>query len=131
MTKKRTFFSPGGFTLFEIMVVVMIVGLLLAIALPNLIEARNRARRDICISNQKIIFTAATMYNIDNPEGLQSLNDAERLQALIDNGYLRGQKWTECPASNDDDYDDYTIIFENGIVSDVECDEWPVQHKWP
>jgi len=59
------------------------------------------------------------------------MGDAEKLGSLTARGYLRGNKWAECPASRDASYDDYDIIMENGIVSDVECKVRPSEHKWP
>lgn len=68
-----------GFTLIEIMVVVVIIGLLAAIVAPNLIgnidtAAINRARQDI-----RSIETALNLYRLDNfrypstEDGLQAL----------------------------------------------------------
>ena len=56
------FFRPknqkAGFTLVEIMIVVLIIGILLAIAIPNFVAARESARAKSCVGNLKQIDSA-------------------------------------------------------------------------
>lgn len=53
---------PQSFTLVEIMIVVAIIGLLAAIALPSFINARNTSRRNACINNLRQIDSAKEQY---------------------------------------------------------------------
>src|SRR5713226_7418134 len=55
-----------GFTLVEIMIVVLIIGILLAIAVPNFIKARETSRTKSCIANLKQIDAATEQWAMDN-----------------------------------------------------------------
>ncbi len=55
-----------GFTLLEIMVVVSLIGLLAAISIPNLIRARSRSQKNVCISNLRQIDAAKQQWAMEN-----------------------------------------------------------------
>jgi len=55
-----------GFTLVEIMIVVLIIGVLLAIAVPNFITARTNSRTQTCIANLKQIDTGKEQFAMAN-----------------------------------------------------------------
>jgi len=55
-----------GFTLVEIMIVVLIIGILLAIAVPNFIRARETSRAKSCVANLKQIESAKEQWAMDN-----------------------------------------------------------------
>jgi prepilin-type N-terminal cleavage/methylation domain-containing protein len=58
-----------GFTLVEIMIVVLIIGILLAIAVPNFINARERSRANACRSNLRQIQAAKEQWAMANNQG--------------------------------------------------------------
>jgi prepilin-type N-terminal cleavage/methylation domain-containing protein len=60
--KKNT---KKGFTLVEIMIVVLIIGILMAIAVPNFIQARSTSRKNSCIANLKQIDSAKEQYAME------------------------------------------------------------------
>lgn len=54
-----------AFTLVEIMIVVAIIGLLVAIAIPNFVRARRNARKNLCINNLRLLTHAVEQYAIE------------------------------------------------------------------
>lgn len=62
---KKVLNKKKGFTLVEIMIVVLIIGILLAIAVPNFVRARETSRTRTCIANLRQIDSAKEQYAME------------------------------------------------------------------
>lgn len=86
-----------GFTLVEIMIVVLIIGILLAIAVPNFIKARESSRTKACVANLKQIDSAKEQWAMDNKaKDGDPVTDGALWAA---GGYIKSEP--ECPSGGD------------------------------
>ena len=100
----------SGFTLVEIMIVVLIIGILMAIAVPNFIRARESSRRSSCITNLKQIDSAKEQWAMDN----KAANNATVQMSDIAGVYMKGAATGPvCPGGGS-----YTV---NNIGTDPAC----------
>lgn len=81
-----------GFTLIEMLVVVVIVGILVALVAPNIIGISDQARRVAVEADLRTIATALDKYRMDN--GLYPSTD-QGLRALVEkpSGYPEPRRW--------------------------------------
>ena len=92
-TNKRT-----GFTLVEIMIVVLIIGILLAIAVPNFVKARQNSRLQTVIANLKQLESAKQQWAMDKGK----ITTDTPVEADLVPTYM--QKWPIGPVGAKTDY---------------------------
>lgn len=90
----------AGFTLVEIMIVVAIIGLLAAIAIPNFVRARATSQKNACINNLRQIDGAKQQLLLENGDSA-ALNNTT-LRPFLGRG--SAGTWPTCPTTKTDTY---------------------------
>ncbi len=80
------------------MIVIAIIGLLAAIAVPNFIKARTTAQKNSCIANLRMIDSTVQQWALENKK--QS-TDTYALSDTTLLGYFKGSALPYCPSGGD------------------------------
>ena len=105
-----------GFTLVEIMIVVAIIGLLIAIALPNFLEARKKAQARTCVANMRNVDGAIQQCSIEEPTTASTWDSSTEISV----NYLKNSSGVYCPTLGSAG-GWYAIVWVNGASSNIVC----------
>ena len=111
----------AGFTLVEIMIVVAIIGLLAAIAIPNFVKARTTAQKNACINNLRQIDGAIQTFALEAKKGA-----ADPVNESDVTPYLKNGTSISCPGGGTSFSDSYTVT---DCQTAPTCKRDPNNHK--
>ena len=117
--------NTRGFTLIELMIVIVILGILAAISVANLYSMKKNSERASCVSNQHYIVEGAMLYVAE-----QGVMDAVINVTDLQAGDYISTEPSECPTSTNPDFDDYTITIASQFITVISCDVEPAIHFW-
>ena len=152
VTKKaKTMRAARGFSLVEILVVLVIIGLLVSIVAPNVLQRADEARVQKVRADFKNIETALKLYKLDNfnypttEQGLAALVDKPTMEPVPRNwkqgGYLESvpadpwgnpYKYLSPPEFGRGDYDIYTLGADGisgGEEQNADLGNWQTEQK--
>ncbi len=115
--------NKSGFTLVEIMIVVAIIGLLAAIAIPNFVKARTTSQTNACINNLRQIDGAKQQWALETKQATNATPGYTDISVYLKNA-------VSCPAAGNNTTfsGSYT---PNNVSTLPVCNILPATHKMP
>lgn len=104
----------AGFTLIEILLVVVIIGILAAVAIPNLVGSQEKASINAAKQGISVIESAISRYEIDNGKLPDSLQDLVKPSGDMGTKYIRKEEGLKDPWGTEYQYTksgyDFTVV---------------------
>ena len=117
-TKFKKFAKGSGFTLVEIMIVVSLIGMLAAIAIPHFLRARATSQRTVCINNLRQISSAMQQWALELKKDANSPVTADDVVPFMKSTIV-------CPAGGTSFADSYELTT---VAVEPTCRQVPLTH---
>jgi prepilin-type N-terminal cleavage/methylation domain-containing protein len=115
-----------GFTLVEIMIVVAIIGLLAAIAIPTFIQARARSQTNLCIDNLRLLDGSKQQWSLEQRAVSTSMPQGSDIQPYLGRG---NGELPSCPLDPQQMFT--TSYLLNNCQTSPSCQIAPTTHLLP
>ncbi len=124
---KSNIAKKKGFTLVEIMIVVAIIGLLAAIAIPNFVKARTTSQANACINNLRLVDASKQQWALEQRKQTTDTPAGTDLQPYLGRG-ANGELPT-CPVDPNNSFT--TSYTPNNVGTSPQCLVVPTSHVLP